>query len=451
MLEFPMSDFARLVREAGVVGAGGAGFPSYVKASSKADTVIVNAAECEPLLQKDHELLARHTEEVLEGLAQLMRSTGAARGVVAIKDKHPELIAEVSAAIKSRPGLEVKRLRDVYPAGDEYCLVYEVTGRLIPAGGIPIQVGVVVNNVETLYNMARAASTPVVDTWFTVAGAVKRPCTVRVPIGTSYAEALALAGGATVPEYGALDGGAMMGKVLDSFDRPATKTSGGLIVLPKSHPLLGRKGAERAQDERVGKSACDQCSLCTELCPRYLLGYDIQPHKVMRGLLFSGADRKTWNEWALLCCECQLCTLYSCPENLAPGKICVSAKKDLGEKKITWKNAGLNAGKPPKAHPIREYRLVPTKQLIARLGLADYAADAPFLDADFSPASVRIPLKQHVGTPATALVSVGQKVRRGDKIGDVPAGELGVPVHASIDGVVAAVTDMVEIRREEKR
>ncbi len=446
-----LSGFARLIREAGVVGAGGAGFPSYVKAASKADTVIVNGAECEPLLQKDQEVMARHTEEVLEGLALLMRSTGAVRGVIAIKDKHPELISEVSKAIAGRPGLEVKSLRDVYPAGDEYCLVYEVTGRLIPPGGIPIQVGVVVNNVETLYNMGRADQSPVVDTWFTVAGAVKRPCTVKVPIGTSYAEALALAGGATIPDFGALDGGAMMGKVLDSFDRPATKTSGGLIVLPKSHALLNRKGAERAQDERVGKSACDQCSLCTELCPRYLLGYDIQPHKVMRGLLFSQADRKTWNEWALLCCECQLCTLYSCPENLAPGKICVSAKKDLGEKKITWQNSALNTGKAAKAHPIREYRLVPTKQLVARLGLADYQADAPYLEGDYSPASVRIPLKQHVGAPAAALVSVGQKVRRGDKIGDVPADQLGVPVHASIDGVVTAVSDVVEIRREEKR
>ena len=446
-----LNDFARIIREAGVVGAGGAGFPSYVKAASKADTVIVNAAECEPLLQKDQELLARHPEEVLEGLGRLMAATGAARGVVAIKDKHSELISQVKAAIAGLPGVEVKILRDVYPAGDEYCLVYEVTGRLIPPGGIPIQVGVVVNNVETLYNMGRAAQSPVVDTWFTVTGAVKRPCTVKVPIGTSYADALALAGGAGVPEYGALDGGAMMGKVLASFDHPATKTSGGLIVLPSSHALLARKAAERSQDERVGKSVCDQCSLCTELCPRYLLGYDIQPHKVMRGLLFSRADRKTWNEWALLCCECQLCTLYSCPENLAPGKICVSAKKDLAENKIGWKNAALNSGKAPKAHPVREYRLVPTGQLMARLGLADYKADAPLLEREFLPERVRIPLKQHVGVPATALVKAGQKVRRGEKIGDVPADQLGVPVHASIDGVVKAVTDCVEIEREGTR
>ncbi|MFI5350792.1 MAG: 4Fe-4S dicluster domain-containing protein [Elusimicrobiota bacterium] len=447
----PLNEFARLIREAGVVGAGGAGFPSYVKAASKADTVIVNGAECEPLLQKDQELMARHTDEFLDGLVRLMRSTGASRGVVAVKEKHHELLAQLAAAVKDMPGVEVFKLRDVYPAGDEYCLVYEVTGRLIPPGGIPLAVGVVVNNVETLLNMSRAAKTPVVDTYFTVAGAVRKPCTVKVPIGTSYAEALALAGGAAVADYGALDGGAMMGRVLTDFSKPATKTSGGLIVLPKSHPLIQRKGAERAQDERVGKSACDQCSLCTELCPRYLLGYDIQPHKVMRGLLFSKADRKTWNEWALLCCECQLCTLYSCPENLAPGKVCSSAKRDLAEVKIGWKESKLNTGKAPKAHPVREYRLVPTKQLVQRLGLTDYEADAPLLEDDHAPARVSIPLKQHVGAPATPLVKSGQRVRRGEKIGDVPEGTLGVPVHASIDGVVGSVTDCVEIVSEEKR
>lgn len=447
----PLSDFARLIREAGVVGAGGAGFPSYVKASSKADTVIVNGAECEPLLHKDEQLMEHHGDEMLDGLARLMAATGARRGVIAIKEKHPELLAKFEKAARAYPGVEVKKLRDVYPAGDEYCLVYEVTGRLIPPGGIPIQVGAVVNNVETLINMSRAAKGPVVDTYFTVTGAVRKPCTVKVPIGTSYAEALALAGGATTPESGALDGGAMMGKVLTDFSKPATKTSGGLIVLPASHKLLQRKGAERSQDERVGKSACDQCSLCTELCPRYLLGYDIQPHKVMRGLLFSKGDRKTWYEWALLCCECQLCTLYSCPENLAPGKVCQSAKRDLAETKVGWKEAKLNVGKAPKAHPVREYRLVPTKQLIARLGLEDYKAEAALLAGEFRPGRVLIPLKQHVGVPASPLVKPGQRVRRGEKIGDVPEGQLGVPVHASIDGVVGSVTDCVEIVGEGKR
>ena len=444
----PLNDFARAIRRAGVVGAGGAGFPSYVKAASKADTVVVNAAECEPLLHKDLELFLRHTEEVLDGLDALMRSVGAAKGVVGVKGKHKALVEKLEAAVKRRAGVTVLKLKDVYPAGDEFSLVYEATGLLIPPGGIPIQVGVVVNNVETLLNMSRAAHGPVVDTYFTVTGAVRKPVTVKVPIGTPYSEALALAGGATVKDYAALDGGAMMGKVLTDFSKPATKTSGGLIVLPASHPLVGRKAAPRTQDERVGKSVCDQCSLCTELCPRYLLGYKVEPHKVMRGLLFSKQDRKTWNQYALMCCECQLCTLYSCPENLAPGKVCVSAKRDLAEVKLGWKESVLNTPEPPKVHPVREYRGAPIAQLTQRLGLADYDGDAHYLDAEVRPARVRIPLKQHVGVPCAPTVKVGQRVERGAVVGDVPEDALGVPVHASISGKVTAVDDCVEITAE---
>jgi len=200
-------------------------------------------------------------------------------------------------------------------------------------------------------------------------------------------------------------------------------------------------------DERIGKSACDQCTLCTELCPRYLLGYAIQPHKVMRGLLFSQPDRKTWSQWALLCCECQLCTLYSCPENLAPGKVCVSAKGDLAQQKVSWKTSSLNSGQAPKAHPVRPFRMTPVKRLMHRLGLDDYKADAPLRVEDYLPERVRIPLKQHVGVPARALVKAGQRVALGEILGDVPEDQLGVPVHASIVGTVTSVGDCVEITR----
>jgi Na+-translocating ferredoxin:NAD+ oxidoreductase RnfC subunit len=440
-----LNEFARRIRAAGVVGAGGAGFPSYVKAASKAEVVIVNGAECEPLLQKDQEILEHFTGEVLAGLKLLMGATGASKGVIAVKEKHRKLIEKIEAAVKDDKSLAVKRLGDYYPAGDEYCLVYEVTGRLIPPGGIPIQVGVVVNNVETLYNMARAEEAPVTDTFLTVAGAVKRPCTLKLPIGTSMAEAVALAGSASVKEYAILDGGAMMGRVVTDFSQPLTKTSGGLIVLPRTHALISRKGAGRPADERIGKSACDQCSLCTELCPRYLLGYAIQPHKVMRSLLFSPPDRKTWNEWALLCCECQLCTLYSCPENLAPGKVCAAAKGDLASQKISWKNSRLNAGQAAKAHPIRSFRMTPVKRLMHRLGLEDYKADAPLRMEEYLPERVRIPLKQHVGVPARAVVKAGERVERGALIGEVAEEQLGVPVHASVSGTVTGVGDCVEI------
>ena len=440
-------DFAESLRRAGVVGAGGAGFPAHIKAASKAEVVIANGAECEPLLQKDQEILEHFAGEVVLGMTRLMRSTGAERGVLAIKEKHAELIRKAESAVKGKAGLSVRKLGDFYPAGDEFSLVYDVTGRLIPPGGIPIQVGVVVNNVETLYNAARAGDSPVTETFLTVTGAVKKPCTLSLPVGTAVSEALALAGGVTIEDYAVLDGGAMMGRVLFDFAGPLTKTSAGLIVLPRAHPLIRRKSAPRSTDERVGKSACDQCSLCTEFCPRYLLGYAIQPHKVMRSLLFSGPGRKTWNEWALLCCECQLCTLYACPEDLAPGRICVAAKADLAGEKVTWKNSSLNMGRPVRAHPGRSFRKVPVRQLVARLGLADYEAEAPLARPHYVPESVRIPLKQHAGAPAVAVVKTGEKVSRGDLIGEIPEGQLGARVHASISGTVAAVADFVEIRR----
>jgi Na+-translocating ferredoxin:NAD+ oxidoreductase RnfC subunit len=441
----PLPEFARLIRRAGVVGAGGAGFPSYVKVSSPAETVIVNAAECEPLLQKDQELLAHFAPEVVRGLELAVSATGASRGVIAIKEKHEDLVKILEKVLSGRQNLSIHRLGDYYPAGDEYCQVFEVTGKLIPMGGIPLQVGVVVNNVETLYNMARAQDTPVVDTFLTVTGAVKKPCTLRLPVGVSIAEAVALAGGAAAKDPVALDGGAMMGKVAADFSAPLTKTSGGLIILPREHPLVRRKAAGRPAFDRAGKSACDQCTLCTELCPRYLLGYDIQPHKVMRSLLFSAADRKAWSQWALLCCECKLCSLFACPENLNPGDICGFTKADLAAQKVNWRNSPLNRGQSPRAHPMRPWRKIPVSQLKSRLGLEDYEADAPLRQDTYAPKLVRIPLKQHVGVPARPMVAVGQTVERGALIGDVPEDQLGVPVHASISGRVTAVADFVEI------
>ncbi|MEK7657319.1 MAG: NADH dehydrogenase subunit, partial [Elusimicrobiota bacterium] len=152
-------DLAETLREAGVVGAGGAGFPAHVKAASKAEVVIANGAECEPLLQKDQAVLRHFTDEVLDGLDLLRKACGAARGVLAVKAKHKELVAHLEGPVRER-GLELFKLGDFYPSGDEYCLVFDVTGRLIPPAGIPIQVGVVVQNVETLYNAARASREP---------------------------------------------------------------------------------------------------------------------------------------------------------------------------------------------------------------------------------------------------------------------------------------------------
>ena len=150
------------IASAGVVGAGGAGFPAHVKLGADADTVLVNAAECEPLLHKDKEVLRAHAAEVIDGLAAAMDLVGAGRGIVGVKEKYEDVIGLVRS--KLGPGMEVAPLRDAYPAGDEFILVYDVLGRVIPPGGIPLHVNAVVMNVETVLNVSAAPQRPVTET-----------------------------------------------------------------------------------------------------------------------------------------------------------------------------------------------------------------------------------------------------------------------------------------------
>jgi Na+-translocating ferredoxin:NAD+ oxidoreductase RnfC subunit len=334
-------------------------------------------------------------------------------------------------------------LGDFYPTGDEYILVYETTKRLIPPQGIPLDVGVLVNNVETLRNISLAdQNVPVTTKYITVAGAVKHPSTFSVPIGLSFVDAIEAAGGATVPEFAAFVSGIMMGKLETDMSRPITKTCAGLVVLPVDHRLIQRKSLPVESMHRIGKSACDQCSYCTEFCPRYLLGYDVQPHKVMRSLGFTATGEDVWNQWAQLCCSCGLCTLYACPEDLYPKEACDKAKTDLKSAGITW-----NGNREIEVHPIYDGRHVPLKQLMGKLGIAEFDIPAHFQDREFTPKKVRLPLLQHVGEPAVAVVKKGQKVKRGDVVAEPVGNKLGAYIHASIDGMVAAVGQEITIEQ----
>ncbi|HBA61437.1 MAG TPA: hypothetical protein DCZ92_11600 [Elusimicrobia bacterium] len=435
------TEFSRNLRTAGIVGAGGAGFPSYVKAQGKAEFALVNAAECEPLLKKDQKILEYFPEKVFDGLELLMKAVGASRGIIGIKKKHEKLIPRLEEIAKSRKNITVLKMGDYYPAGDEQCLVYEATGRVVPPGGIPLEVGCVVCNVETLYNAAFAPR-PVTETFITINGAVKKPATFRVPVGITWREAVDLCGGFTVKDPAYIDGGPMMGKVQTDFDLPVVKASAGIIVLPKDHPLLVKKAQGRPTFTRIGRSACDQCSYCTEFCPRYLLGHNVQPHRVMRTMLFSGGpEHKLHSQYGLLCCECSLCSLYACPENLNPREACVAAKADLREQKMGFKNSQLNTGKKPEVHPVRDFRKVPVSKLVKRLGLTDYNKDAPWSDEVYKPSRVRLLMSQHIGAPCVPSVKEGQRVEKGAVVGDVPADKLGCPVHASISGTVTKVNE----------
>jgi Na+-translocating ferredoxin:NAD+ oxidoreductase RnfC subunit len=435
-------NLADRIREAGVVGAGGAGFPTHVKAGARVDCVIANGAECEPLLHKDFELMVHAGERVVAGLRLLMRATGAARGIIGVKAKNRDAIAALTPALGG--DVSIHALGDFYPSGDEYILVYEATGRLIPPQGIPLDVGLVVNNVETLCNIAAAAEgRPVTDTWITVTGAVTRPVTFVAPVGLSFRDAIAQAGGATASDCAVFVSGIMMGSLAADLDAPVTKTCAGLIVLPADHALVRRMRQPEKSMHRIGRSACDQCSLCTELCPRYTLGYAVEPHKVMRSLSFTPKGGALWNGYAALCCACGLCTLYACPEALFPKEACDRAKRDLKAQEIRW--SGPREVAP---HPMYEHRRTPLKQLIGRLGIAEYDRPAPFAALEPRPRRVVLPLRQGLGAPAEPVVAPGERVAAGQLVAEIPAGALGARLHASIGGVVRETDGRIIIESE---
>ncbi|MDP2210100.1 MAG: 4Fe-4S dicluster domain-containing protein [Bacteroidota bacterium] len=431
------------IRSAGVVGCGGAGFPAHVKAASKVEYVIANGAECEPLLHKDLELMIKEPEAVVGGLIQWLVSTGSKKAIIGVKRKHEESFSGLKKAVENT-NIEVQWLGDYYPTGDEYVLVYETTKRLIPPQGIPLDVGIVVNNVETLRNAYLASEgIPVTQKYISVVGAVNKPSTFLVPIGISFAEVIAAAGGATVSDFAVFISGIMMGTLTTDMSLPITKTCAGLVVLPMDHRLVKRKSLPETSMHRIGKSACDQCSYCTEFCPRYLLGYDVQPHKVMRSLGFTVTGEAIWNQYASLCCACGLCTLYACPEDLYPKEACDRAKSDLRAKGLKWEGK-----RDVKVHPLGEGRRTPLKQLIKKLGVDRYDGPAHFEDVKFSPKIVRIPLSQHIGSPASPVIKVGKEVKIGEVIGDIPDGKLGARIHASIDGVVTKIDSEVVIEKK---
>ncbi|AOT72721.1 SLBB domain-containing protein [Geosporobacter ferrireducens] len=428
-----------LIEHAGIVGAGGAGFPTHVKMNAKVEYIIVNGAECEPLLRVDQQLMAEKSFEILSALDAVIKNTCAQKGYIALKKKYHEAVTSLEEAITAFNNMEIFQLGNFYPAGDEQVTVYEVLNRIVPEGGIPLDVGVIVINVETLLNVYNAIKgAPVTEKYLTVTGAVKNPLTLKVPVGISIAEAIELAGGATVQNYKVIDGGPMMGKIVDDIQKTVSKTTKGLIILPEGHPLLRSKEKNMNTMLRMAKTACMHCSLCTEVCPRNLLGHRLHPDKLIRLASYSSTcEKETSVTEAFLCCECALCE-YACVMDLQPWKLHILLKSQMHT--MGMKNP--HKCKPQAVHPYRQYKQFPVTKLIARLGLEKYDVKAPLREGNSEEFNqVKIPLKQHIGIKADPIVSLGERVQKGQEIGTIGEGKLGARIHASISGVIEKIDD----------
>ena len=438
-------DLERTARNAGVSGVGGGNFPTHVKLRGPADTVIANGAECEPFLQADRQVVALHAPRVLMGLLAVMDHKGAREGVIVLKKRYEEADKSLRAAIAAQGAGDRVRIHyvpDCYPAGDEQQLVYAVTGRVVPRGGLPGDVGAAVFNVGTLMNLANALrGKRYTEKYVTVAGAVKTPCTLMVPVGTRAAELLAAAGGVTEPCV-FIVGGPCMGVLHDTEDFAVTKAVNGILALPKDHPYLRKRSLEN--DWTKARSACAHCNKCTPLCPRNALGLNVQPHKLMRALA-NGVEHSPDYLGAFACSECGVCRDYVCTDGLNP----VKAMQEL---KARLTKAGLAPDHTVPASPDRNFetRNVPFSRLLNRMGLEKYDVPAPLNPRLMNIQTVRIPLDNGFG-PAKPVVKKGDWVRKGRLIADIPDQAVSVKMHASLSGRVTAVTrTYIEIRREKK-
>jgi len=427
---------AETIRDAGVVGAGGAGFPTHIKAQSKAKIVLANGAECEPLLRVDRLMMEHYPEKVVAGLSAMVNAVGAREGVLCVKKKYTEAIEALTGAIKDKSNIRLYPLDNYYPAGDEQQIVYEVTGQVVPTGGIPLDVGAVVCNVSTLINITEAMEgRPVTDKYLTVGGEVERPVTLRVPIGTPYGALIAAAGGPdTLERHTLIIGGPATGTLCRDADETVTKTTGGILVFPSDHPLIRQKTDSGDMDLKLTKAACSQCTLCTDMCPRNALGLGVEPHKAMRAAFMGQGSLLTDANGVFSCCDCGLCTYYACNFGLKPSRMMVRMKDALIK-------GGMKPEKRVKTRVTPDFVKVPTGRLMARMGITGYDVDTAFFDRGLPIGSVRIPLKMHIGAPSVPVVKEGDMVQRGQLIAEIPEGALGARIHASIAGRVSSVTD----------
>ncbi|MBI9091172.1 MAG: SLBB domain-containing protein [Desulfobacterium sp.] len=435
------------VKQAGIVGAGGAGFPTHVKVNATVDTVLVNGASCEPLLMSDPYLLEQEIDTVIKGLKTVLDATGATEGIICLKGKHAKAMASVARAVEAEtdPRIKMFELQDFYPAGDEHVLVNEVMGRTVPEAGLPLNVGAVVSNVESLYNIALAmADKPVTHRYLTVTGEIRNPMVVKVPVGALVSEVLDFAGGSLIENFRVVDGGPMMGRVLDTTDQPVTKTTSGLIVLPETHNVVAGKILDPKTIRRITTTVCCQCSQCTDLCPRNLLGHDLHPHKLMRLYATDMVPADARKE-ALLCSECGICEKFACPMGISPREVNAQIKRELAAEGIRWQASG----KIPENNPFLTTRHIPTKRLMQRLDVTQYDTHPTFCQTEFLPSHVKLLLGQHIGAPAMPVVAVGDCVTAGNLVAEIPENALGARIHASITGVVTGVTkDAVTIKHQ---
>ncbi len=428
-----VTNIKELLQNAGIVGAGGAGFPTYAKLSDEADLLCVNCSECEPLMYTDFILNREEMAKIVKGAELIMSATNIKHTYLAIKVHRAEALGYDDGQILGE-NVSIKYLPSVYPIGDEIGLIYETTGRLIKAGNLPITAGVIVMNAETVYNVHEAleAGRPVIEKWVTIAGDIPEKFAIKAPIGMRVSEIFKQFGISVNNDHVIIEGGPSMGSISAPDKAVIKKTTKSILILPKTTRCVENKQNNIDDMLRRAASACCGCTRCTEMCPRYQLGYPIEPHKLIRAALNSAAeDYPHLIATASLCCSCGVCAEVCC-QDISPKDVILSLKKILGKNKIKFV-----ADKDYPINPDRPYRMIKSSKWKDMLGVLKYDAIPTYIPKKLSASRVEIFTSQHIGAPSIPSVNVGDTVSEGDLIANAGQG-LSVPQYASITGKIVS-------------
>ena len=298
----PAEDIRKKILEAGIVGLGGATFPSHVKLTvpqgKSAEYLIINGVECEPYLTADHSLMMEHTEEIFSGIQLLMKGLGVEKAIIGIENNKPDAIKKFEEIARGSQ-VAVQALKVKYPQGGEKQLVQALLKREVPSGGLPVDVGVVVFNVGTAFAVYEAVmkNRPLIDRIVTVTGSkLEKPSNFRVRIGTPVSMLIEKAGGLPEQTAKVINGGPMMGKALATLDVPVVKGSSGILLIDQQEAL------------RKEVLPCIRCTKCVQVCPMGL-----EPYLLMT-LSEKGLFDRMEPEKVLDCIECGSCS-YTCPSS----------------------------------------------------------------------------------------------------------------------------------------
>lgn len=441
-----------IIKNAGIVGCGGAGFPTHVKMNCQVEYLIINGAECEPLLRTDRWLMRHKAKELIQAVEEIGIMVQASHLNIALKETYEEEINCLQQVIDCENSkVSLHLLPNFYPAGDEQAIVLEVTGRTVPPAGIPLDVGAVVSNVATVYAIYEAMQgIPFTHKYLTVTGEVREPVIVHTPVGTSFRECIQAAGGSLYQDYCVIAGGPLMGKVYtkeEAKKQAVTKTTSGIVVIPTDIPLVTLRNTPMHTILRRAKSACIQCSRCTDLCPRYLSGHPLKPHKIMRKLAYSQSLEEVLDDFdvrqAQICSECGVCETFACPMGLYPRQVNACIKQTLAKEKIRYERTGDTW----EEREARSYRKVPSRRIAARLGVDKYYDYEIDKLVELSPDSIEIPLKQHIGAPSVAMVKENDTVQAGQQIGVIPENAMGANIYCGIAGIVTKADTSVTVKK----